>query len=580
MNELDTNLKINNEMKWKYKKIEIPLEKYNLPKIVALTLASRNIQPKDAEEFLFSHTKNPYNPFIFKSTEKIVNRLAEALEQGEKILIHGDYDIDGITAAALLFRVLDRLGFYVDYYIPHRLTEGYGLSKKAIEKAEKEGFSIILTVDTGITAFQQAYSAKFKGIDLIITDHHEPQRVIARQNLNLVSKLVLPDAYAILNPKVEEYPDPNLAGVGVAYKLLEALYQHLGLNTEELYEELDLVVLGTVGDMVPLLKENRIFVKKGLEVLTNSKKPGIQALKEIAGISNGDINPYHISFILAPRINAAGRISHAKESFELLITDDIDEAMELAEHLHDLNNKRKEEEKIIYEEAMEQIQKMDLNENFVIVLASEKWNYGVIGIAASKIVQQFKRPAVLITFEEEIGRGSVRSIEEVDIHGVLTTLSSHLISFGGHKLACGLKIKRENLEKFKEELNKTVREMVGEIDMEASIDIDGDIRLKDLQPDIYEYYQLLKPFGVGNPEPIFALKGVKIDKESIKVHREKHISFRILEQGQDIRGIFFDGHEKSDLISNAELLDLAVSLNVKPGLSLELKIHDVKPSLT
>lgn len=578
MNELYTNLKIDHEMKWKYKNIETPLEKYNFPKIVALTLATRNIQPNEAEEFLFSHMRGSYNPFIFKSIEKIVDRLAEALEKREKILIHGDYDIDGITAAALLFRVLDRLGFYVDYYIPHRLTEGYGLSKKAIEKAENEGFSIILTVDTGITAFQQAYYAKFKGIDLIITDHHEPQRISANGNLNYVSKLVLPDAFAILNPKVEEYPDPNLAGVGVAYKLLEALYQHLGLTTDELYEELDLVVLGTVGDMVPLLKENRILVKKGLEVLTNSKKPGIQALKEIAGIYDGDINPYHISFILAPRINAAGRISHAKDSFELLITDDFDEAMELAENLHNLNNKRKEEERIIYEEAVEQIQKMDLKENFVIVLASEKWNYGVIGIAASKIVQQFKRPAVLITFEEDIGRGSVRSIEEVDIHSVLTALSSHLISFGGHKLACGLKIKRENLEKFKEALNKTVREMVGEIDMEPSIDIDGNIRLEDIHPDIKEYYNLLKPFGVGNPEPVFALKGVKIDKESIKVHREKHISFKILEQDQDIRGIFFDGHEKFDLLFNAELLDFAVSLNVKPDHSFELKIHDVKPS--
>uniref|UniRef100_A0A7V3ZWA7 Single-stranded-DNA-specific exonuclease RecJ n=1 Tax=candidate division WOR-3 bacterium TaxID=2052148 RepID=A0A7V3ZWA7_UNCW3 len=583
-------------MKWRYRKQEFPPSWYDYPKIISIILSTRKITPEAAEEFLYAHKKNFYDPFKLKSITRIVERLAEALENREKILIHGDYDVDGISGAALLFRAMDRLGFYVDHYIPHRASEGYGVSQKAIEKAAKEGFKVILTVDTGISAFGPAYSAKFKGLDLIITDHHEPKRAninspkVIKKSLqkNFVkfeedyktSKYILPEAYAILNPKLEAYPDPNLAGVGVAFKLLEALYTYFDADSEELYEDLDLVALGTVGDMVPLVKENRIFVKKGLEVLTNSNKAGINALKFVAGISDGEINPFHISFILAPRINAAGRISHANESFELLITEDEEKAFALAENLQRLNNKRREEERAIFEEAMEQALKLDLKENYVLVLSSERWNYGVIGIAASKLVEEFRRPVILITFEQDIGRGSCRSIEEFDMHDTLTRFSEYLESFGGHKLACGLKIRKENLEKFKEELNLYASELLSGLDLEPALEIDGDVQLSDLKEDFIEYYRLLSPFGVGNPEPVFSLKGVAVDRSSIKVHRERHVSFWINEQEIKLRAIYFDGQEKLKVLSESEKIDLAFSINLRDNETpdFELKILDLKPS--
>jgi len=580
-------------MKWRYRKQEFPPTWYDFPRIISIVLSTRKITPEAAEEFLYAHKKSFYDPSKLKSIEKIVNRLAEALERREKILIHGDYDVDGISGAALLFRALDRLGFYVDHYIPHRATEGYGLSPRAIEKAEKEGFNVILTVDTGISAFGPAYTAKFKGIDLIITDHHEPQRVninnlksirkFAPQNLTKIeedfkkSKYVLPEAYAILNPKIEVYPDPNLAGVGVAFKLLEALYAYFERNPEELYDDLDLVALGTVGDMVPLVKENRIFVKKGLHVLTNSNKVGINALKEIAGVSDGDINPFHISFILAPRINAAGRISHANESFELLITEDEEKAFELAKNLQKLNNKRREEERAIFEEAMEQALKLDLRENYILVLSSENWNYGVIGIAASKLVEEFRRPVILVTFENDMGRGSCRSIEEFDMHDTLTKFSHYLESFGGHKLACGLKIRRENFEKFKEELNRYASEVLSGLDLEPALEIDGDIELNDLKENFLDYYKLLSPFGVGNPEPVFALKNVAIDKDSIRVYKEKHVSFLINDSERKFRAIYFDGIEKLKVLSESEKVALAFSINLRENEDFELKVLDIKP---
>ncbi|MDI6851181.1 MAG: DHHA1 domain-containing protein [bacterium] len=587
-------------MKWRYRKQEFPPEWYDYPKIISIILSTRKITPEAAEEFLYAHKRTFYDPFKLKSVTRIVERLAEALEKREKVLIHGDYDVDGISGAALLFRGLDRLGFYVDHYIPHRATEGYGVSQKAIEKAAKEGFKVILTVDTGISAFGPAYTAKFKGLDLIITDHHEPKRAnisnpkiikkFVHKNLTKLEedyrtpKYILPEAYAILNPKLEVYPDPNLAGVGVAFKLLEALYTYFDEDPEELYNDLDLVALGTVGDMVPLVKENRIFVKKGLEVLTNSNKAGINALKFVAGISDGEINPFHISFILAPRINAAGRISHANESFELLITEDDEKAFILAENLQRLNNKRREEERVIFEEAMEQALKLDLKENYVLVLASERWNYGVIGIAASKLVEEFRRPVILVTFEQDIGRGSCRSIEEFDMHDTLSRFSDYLESFGGHKLACGLKIRRENFEKFKEDLNLYASELLSGLDLEPALEIDGEVQLRDLRENITEYYKLLSPFGVGNPEPVFVLKGVSADRSSIKIHREKHVSFLINGPEVKLRAIYFNGQEKLKILSESEKVDLAFSINLRENEIenetpiFELKILDLKPS--
>lgn len=585
-------------MRWKIKVPEYPVDKYPLPRAISIILSTRKIPPEDSYSFLYPENVSPLDPFKMSAVKKILERLSFALENREKILIHGDYDVDGITATALLFNALDRLGFYVDYYIPHRATEGYGLSMKAIEKAAKENFKLIITVDTGISALQASYIAKFKGIDVIITDHHEPKRkniikseyqdFSSLQNYHAkdnkkpkaVEDFILPlDAFAILNPKLEEdYPDPNLAGVGVAYKLVEALYRYLGIKESEYEEDLDLVALGTVGDMVPLLKENRILVKRGLNYLKGSRKLGLKALKEVSGITDGDINPFHISFILAPRINAAGRISHANDSLRLLITDDEDEAYKLAEHLQKLNNQRREEEKRIFEEAYSAASKLDLRENYAVVLGSENWNYGIVGIVASKLTQELRRPVILLSFdpEKQVWRGSGRSIEEFDLHDALSRLEQYLENFGGHKLACGLKIAKDKLEVFREKINEYASLKLKDLDLEPSLEIDGSISLKELNDEFLYYFEKLKPFGVGNKEPVFALEGVEIQKDSIKVYRDRHVAFQLKDQDRPLRCIFFDGTEKIPILAESEKLSLAFNISLKPENYLELKILDIK----
>jgi single-stranded-DNA-specific exonuclease len=585
-------------MRWKIKTPEYPVDKYPLPRAISTILSTRKVPPEDAYSFLYPENVSTFDPFKMSSVGKILERLSYALENREKILIHGDYDVDGITATALLFNALDRLGFYVDYYIPHRATEGYGFSTKAIEKAAKENFKLIITVDTGISALQASYIAKFKGIDVIITDHHEPKRknIYKSENLEFFSSqnhpakdsnkskiwedLLLPlDAFAILNPKLEEdYPDPNLAGVGVAYKLVEALYRYLGIKESEYEEDLDLVALGTVGDMVPLLKENRILVKKGLIYLKESSKLGIRALKEVSGITDGDINPFHISFILAPRINAAGRISHANDSLRLLITDDEDEAYKLAEHLQKLNNQRRDEEKKIFEEAYSTVSKLDLTENYAVVLGSENWNYGIVGIVASKLTQELRRPVILLSFdaEKQVWRGSGRSIEEFDLHEALSRLEDYLENFGGHKLACGLKVKKDKLEVFRDKINEYASLKLKGLDLEPSLEVDLAISLKELNDEFLYYFEKLKPFGVGNKEPVFVLEGVEIQKDSIKVYRDKHVSFYIKDQDRPLRCIFFDGTEKMPILTESEKIHMAFNISIKPENYLELKIVDIK----
>ncbi|MEO0266379.1 MAG: DHH family phosphoesterase [candidate division WOR-3 bacterium] len=587
-------------MKWKFKKPEFPIDKYQLPRAIALILSTRKIPPDEAANFLYPEKMDTFDPFRMSSIGKIVERLAQALEKREKILVHGDYDVDGITATALLFNALDRLGFYVDYYIPHRATEGYGLSTKAIEKASKENYKVIITVDTGISALQAAYIAKFKGIDVIITDHHEPlkkpentgdlystphlQKLPGRseekKNKKNMNPLLPTDAYAILNPKLEsDYPDPNLAGVGVAFKLVEALYKYFEPGSRDYEEDLDLVALGTVGDMVPLLKENRILVKKGLNFLRESQKLGIKALKEISGINDGEINPFHISFILAPRINAAGRISHAYDSLKLLLTSSEDEAYKLAEHLQKLNNQRREEEKRIFEEAFSKASKLDLKENYIIVLESEKWNYGVIGIVASKLMQEFRRPVILFSYDPEkhVWRGSGRSIEEFDMHEALSLFENHLEAFGGHKLACGLKVATNKLNLLKEKLNEYASNILKGLELEPVLEIDGTIDIEDLNPDMLSYYEHLKPFGVANKEPVFALEKVLVNKNAIKIYKDRHVSFNIEKGEKAYRCIFFDGVEKLKLIIESERIDIAFSILPKDnGKQLELKVLDVR----
>ena len=549
-------------MRWIRRKHIYDLNLYGLPLPIAQVLSARGISPEESPAFLEPRLEDLNDPFLMRDMDKAVERIITAMKESQKIMVHGDYDVDGVTSLSLLYRNLTSIGLNVIPYIPDRFTEGYGLSSQGIEKAKEEGISLIITVDCGITALEEIEMARKYGIDVIVTDHHEPRET-------------LPEATAIINPKVDDYPFKDLAGVGVAFKLLEALYRKLSLNLNHLYWDLDLVALGTVADIVPLVKENRVFVHFGLKILEKSKKAGIKSLKSVTGL-NGKVEPWHISFILAPRLNAAGRLNHAIEAFKLLSTRDGLEALQLARELDRTNKERQGIERKILSEAEKMVRRMDLDKDWVIVLGSENWHEGVIGIVASKLVEQYNRPTILLSFTGGIGKGSGRSIQNFNLFNALLDLEKYLLSFGGHKMAAGLRLEKENLQDFRQALNKLAKERLKKEYFEPELYIDGEIRLSDINQDILSVYRKLSPFGMGNPQPVFVVKNVTV-KNDIRVMKDRHISFTLKQEQIERRAIAFDAMDKREIIQSGKPLNFAVQVseNNRNG-EIEFKVLDVK----
>jgi len=549
-------------VRWIRRKHIYDLNLYGLPLPIAQVLSARGISPEESPAFLEPRLEDLNDPFLMRDMDKAVERIITAMEESQKIMVHGDYDVDGVTSLSLLYRNLTSIGLNVIPYIPDRFTEGYGLSSQGIEKAKEEGISLIITVDCGITALEEIEMARKYGIDVIVTDHHEPRET-------------LPEATAIINPKVDDYPFKDLAGVGVAFKLLEALYRKLSLNLNHLYWDLDLVALGTVADIVPLVKENRVFVHFGLKILEKSKKAGIKSLKSVTGL-NGKVEPWHISFILAPRLNAAGRLNHAIEAFKLLSTRDGLEALQLARELDRTNKERQGIERKILSEAEKMVRRMDLDKDWVIVLGSEDWHEGVIGIVASKLVEQYNRPTILLSFTGGIGKGSGRSIQNFNLFNALLDLEKYLLSFGGHKMAAGLRLEKENLQDFRQALNKLAKERLKKEYFEPELYIDGEIRLSDINQDILSVYRKLSPFGMGNPQPVFVVKNVTV-KNDIRVMKDRHISFTLKQEQIERRAIAFDAMDKREIIQSGKPLNFAVQVseNNRNG-EIEFKVLDVK----
>ena len=549
-------------MRWIRRKHIYDLNLYGLPLPIAQVLSARGISPEESPAFLEPRLEDLNDPFLMRDMDKAVERIITAMKESQKIMVHGDYDVDGVTSLSLLYRNLTSIGLNVIPYIPDRFTEGYGLSSQGIEKAKEEGISLIITVDCGITALEEIEMARKYGIDVIVTDHHEPRET-------------LPEATAIINPKVDDYPFKDLAGVGVAFKLLEALYRKLSLNLNHLYWDLDLVALGTVADIVPLVKENRVFVHFGLKILEKSKKAGIKSLKSVTGL-NGKVEPWHISFILAPRLNAAGRLNHAIEAFKLLSTRDGLEALQLARELDRTNKERQGIERKILSEAEKMVRRMDLDKDWVIVLGSEDWHEGVIGIVASKLVEQYNRPTILLSFTGGIGKGSGRSIQNFNLFNALLDLEKYLLSFGGHKMAAGLRLEKENLQDFRQALNKLAKERLKKEYFEPELYIDGEIRLSDINQDILSVYRKLSPFGMGNPQPVFVAKNVTV-KNDIRVMKDRHISFTLKQEQIERRAIAFDAMDKREIIQSGKPLNFAVQVseNNRNG-EIEFKVLDVK----
>ena len=475
----------------------------------AQLLVNRNIKtPEAAQDFLFGGLSACSDPFLMKDMHKAVGRIKKAIEKNEKILIYGDYDVDGVTATALLANVLDEMGANFETFIPNRLEEGYGMNVRAVALARDHGVGLIITVDCGINSVKEVECANNYGIDVIITDHHE------------VKGDAHPDAYAILDPHQEtcEYPFKFLAGVGVAYKLARAL---MGDNKEVVDKHLDLVALGTIADVAPLNGENRILAKLGLKKLRNTDKPGLRALMEVARVNPEKLTCRNIGFALGPRINAMGRVGSANVALELLMCKDEYKAKELAKTLDKENRNRQSIEKDIVKEAVE-IVKADphLCGEHLIVLASRSWHPGVIGIVASRITEEFGKPAVLIALEDGKGKGSGRAVDGFNLFKAIDRASEHLVDFGGHEAACGVRIDEEKVGSFRKKINEVAEEcFMEEEEMPAELRVDLNLPFSHIGLKLINELEMLMPHGPTNSEPIFSTKGIKVKNTPREVGR-------------------------------------------------------------
>jgi len=465
--------------------------------VFAQLLINRDIKSVDAaHEFLFGGLSFSHDPFLMKDMGKSVERIKKAVENKEKIMIYGDYDADGVTATALLSYVLKDLGAEYECFIPNRLEEGYGVNIRAIALARDHGVKLIITVDCGINAFREVECANEYGIDVIITDHHE------------ITGDIVPPAYSVINVHQKDcgYPFKGLAGVGVAYKLGKAL---LGNGTAaDLH--LDLVAIGTIADVAPISNENRILVKAGLKKLSNTEKPGIIALKDVARLKNTKITCRHVGFIIGPRINAMGRVSSANIALDLLMCTDTDRAKQLAAVLEQENKNRQTIEKELLDLAKDELKNMygsgKINS---IVLSGDNWHQGVIGIVASRITDVFEVPTILVAVNGEKGKGSGRSAGGVNLFEALKQVKEYLVDFGGHEGACGLKMEKKNIDDFRKAFESVVKNMLdqqGNVPAELRADICIPFSRIDMK--LLKELELLMPYGAGNPEPVFATREI------------------------------------------------------------------------
>lgn len=510
--------------------------------VIATLLMNRGIvDAAAARSFLSSELSSLSEPGIFLHMERIVGRIKDAVARRERIVVYGDYDVDGVTGSALLYLVLKDMGAAVDCYIPDRLSEGYGLNIGAVDRIKASGAGLLISVDCGISAAKEAACARSLGLDLIITDHHESAALHGAPYAGAVSSL--PDAFAVLHPALLHPDVPVIAreevgvitGVGVAFKLAQAL---MGFERVEegLAQYLDLVTLGTVADVGKITGENRILVRHGLDRLSSpasASRPGIAALKRVSGLNGKKITAGTVGFTLAPRINASGRMERADSAFRLLTTGSSEEAAGLAQSLETANRERQAVEERIAEDAQGLCRRMDMEKAGALVLASKDWHPGVIGIVASRIVEEFYRPAALISVKDGVGKGSARSISGFDLYSGLSKCAGLLMGFGGHKYAAGFTIAEERIHEFRERLSSIVRDRMGAEGFVRTISIDGSVKLGDLDLPLMRDLERLAPFGLGNPEPrlgardltVLSARAVGKNHLKMKLRQEKGIPF-------------------------------------------------------
>ena len=560
--------------KWVYnsvdenKVLEIK-EKYGLSELLANILVGRNIIEENQIKVFLEPTRNDfYDPFLLPDMEIAVPRIINAIENKEKIVIYGDYDVDGITSISVLKKFLEDRGLDVSEHIPNRLDEGYGLNKDAIDEINKSGCKLMITVDCGISGLEEVEYANSLGIETIITDHHEPLDE-------------LPKAIAVIDAKIKtnKYPFNQLAGVGVVFKLIQAISMKLGLDEKEYLKYLDLVCIGTISDIVPLVDENRVIAKLGLKLVEVTRNIGLRTLLDSIGYKK--INSMSVSFGIAPRINACGRMGHADEALKLFLTNDKSEAIALTQKLNDYNKERQDIEKNIFEEALNKINEENIEEKSAIVLGGDNWHHGVIGIVASKITDMYFKPSILICFEDNKGKGSGRSIPGFDLHKALCETSQYLEKYGGHAMAVGLSLSKEKFEDFKKVFqeyadSKDINEIV------PIINIDKLITEKELNLEAVRDLEKLEPFGEANKCPLIAYKNLKID--SIRVLTEgKHMKLTLkTEKNNIITAMGFNMGYRAEEYLIGDKVDIVGTLEINAfngNENIQFNLKDIMKSI-
>lgn len=532
-----------------------------ISKVLAQILINRNIITiTGAQKFLKSSISDLFSPQLFSDMPKSISLVKKAQENKEKVMVFGDYDVDGITSTVLLKNTLMNMGLQVLHHIPHRINEGYGLNHRIVQFARDNQVKLILTADCGIANHKEIEAFRQANIDVIITDHHEPQ------DSNL------PAASAIINPKVKHsgYPYRELAGVGVAYKFAQ------GITGSLLMDDLDLVALGTIADSVPLTGENRIIAKEGLARLPQTKRLGLRAIIENAGIKNKKFNSTYVSFIIAPRLNAPGRMDYAEVSLQLLMSQSVLEAQNLAKELEKFNRQRQKIESKILEEAEELInQQINFKEHKVIVIAKEDWHQGVLGIVASKLADRFYRPAIVISINENLCKGSARSIKNFHLFDALMDSKELLDSFGGHAHAAGLLITKDNIDEFRKSINKLASDRLTLEDFLPSKDIDAELILGDLNEALVKELELLEPFGMANPEPMFYTRALTL-KGPVQLLNRGTLKFWATDKTTTVEVIAFGMSSLRESLLQANTFDLVYTPKIDSWRQEESLILEAK----
>ena len=541
---------------------------FNISKLVANIIANKGLKDKEEiETFLSPTRKDFYDPFLMPDMEKAVERIEKAINNKEKITIYGDYDVDGITSSTILSRFLEERGIKADIYIPDRINEGYGLNQNAIKSIAENKTKLIITVDCGITAIKEVELAKELNMDVVVTDHHEPGAEI-------------PNTIAVVDCKRKDnkYPFSELAGVGVAFKLIQALSMKMELPEESYLKYLDIVCVGTISDIVPLVSENRTIAKLGLKLVKQTKNIGLRCL--LASIGYKKIDSNTISFGIAPRINACGRMGQARKALDLLLTNNIEQARKLTDELNECNAKRQEIEKRISDEAIKMLEDPEEQNKPCIILGKEDWHHGVIGIVSSKITEMYSKPSILLCFEDEKAKGSGRSIPGFDLHEALENCNRYIEQFGGHSMAIGITIQKDDFQKFKDDVeeyakSKNISEIVPEIQIDEKIQLQ-DISIKDV-----EELSLLEPFGEGNRVPLFQMSGVKIS--SIRALSEgKHLKLFLKDDNKYIDAIGFNMGNVADKYTIEDKIDLVGGLelnNYNGKEKMQINLKDIRHSI-